>query len=171
MTETVTDVVNAYFRQFYPPDLTREDFTYCSMLGGMLEYKHRGKYDTRFPPMVCADGFKMSVQGHYGTYSHPRDDFADRYSAVEVGFPSEREELLMPYIDGGPDTDPTDTVYGYVPVEVIEQIVEPAPVLVQVIEGKQHCMACNKSFTENTIARHLAAKMVQTKHAKYLQGH
>lgn len=118
-----TDLVNAYFRQFYPPDLSQLDFDRTSMLGGMLSYKHREKYDTRFPPMVCADGFTMSVQGHYGTYSHPRDDFAEYYTAVEVGFPSAREELLMPYIDGGPDTDPTQTVYGYVPVGIIELIV------------------------------------------------
>ncbi|MCX7320407.1 MAG: hypothetical protein NT113_13270 [Hyphomicrobiales bacterium] len=100
------DIVNAFFKRFYPKALDHSHFEYSSMLGGMMSYKD-----------------PVSVQGHYGAYSHPRDDFADRYSTVEVGFPSEREELLMPYIDGGPDTDPTNTVYGYVPVSVIEAIV------------------------------------------------
>lgn len=120
----MTDIVNAFFQQHYPAKLDRyEDFRYSTSLGGMTEYVHRGKVDTIFPEMICADGFKMSVQGHYGAYSRPRDDFADRYTAVEVGYPSGREELLMPYIDGGPDTDPLQAVYGYVPIEIIEQII------------------------------------------------
>lgn len=120
----MADIVNDFFRKHYPADLDRSnDFQYSTMLGGMEEYIHRNKCSTIFPEMVCADGFKMSVQGHWGAYSHPRDDFADHYSSVEVGFPSAREELLMPYIDGGPDTDPTQTVYGYVPIAIIEQIV------------------------------------------------
>jgi hypothetical protein len=120
----MTDIVNDFFKKHYPPNLDRsEDFQYCSMLGGMMEYRHRGKPSAIFPEMICADGFKMSVQGHYGAYSRPRDDFAPSYAAVEVGYPSAREELLMPFIDGGPDTDPLQAVYGYVPVGIIEQII------------------------------------------------
>lgn len=40
----------------------------------------------------------------------------------EVGFPNQREELLMPYAED-PKT-PTETVYGYVPVTLVEQIIE-----------------------------------------------
>ena len=44
----------------------------------------------------CNDGFSMSVQAHYGAYYSPRTDPTDTgyYFEVEVGFPSEREELL-----------------------------------------------------------------------------
>ena len=72
----------------------------------------------------CKDGFSMSVQAHYGAYCAPRVDHTDTdyYFEVEVGFPSEREELLMEYVE---DYDnPTDTVYGYVPVEVVQEVIE-----------------------------------------------
>jgi len=45
------------------------------------------------------------------------------YSSLEIGFPSAREELIMPYIDDS-DSDPTMTVYGWVPVDVIVAVVE-----------------------------------------------
>lgn len=90
------------------------------MLGGMLRYKDRAASNI-FPRMECADGFSMSVQGHYGSYSSPRDDFADNYTSVEVGFPSAMEPLLMPYAED--DERPTETVYGYVPVAVVAEVI------------------------------------------------
>ena len=68
--------------------------------------------------IVCEDGFSMSVQASSSNYSDPRSCDADKYTAVEVGFPNRREELLMPYIEN-PDGDPTDSVYGWVPSETI----------------------------------------------------
>ena len=70
-----------------------------------------------YDKIICADGFKMSVQAGFSNYCTPREDYADRYDAVEVGYPSEREELLMPYAEE-PDS-PTATVYGYVPSETV----------------------------------------------------
>lgn len=118
----MSDIVNDYFKRFYPP---QEKLAAARPKMGPMDiiYLRVEGYDTIFPRMACVDGFSMSVQGHGGAYSTPRDDFADHYSAVEVGFPSEREELLMPYIDGGEDTDPTETVYGYVPIEIIERVI------------------------------------------------
>ena len=81
------------------------------------------KVSNVFPAMEFADGVTLSVQGHYGAYSQPRDDFAENYSKVECGFPSARIEELMPYIDGGEKSDPLQSVYGYVPVEVVEKII------------------------------------------------
>ena len=68
--------------------------------------------------VVCADGFKMSVQANEGAYCTPRVTGADKYTAVEVGYPSEREEWLMKYIDRN-TVDPTNTVYPWVPSHVI----------------------------------------------------
>ena len=68
--------------------------------------------------IVCEDGFSMSVQASSGNYSDPRADDADKYTAVEVGFPNKREELLMPFIEN-PEGSPTDSVYGWVPSETI----------------------------------------------------
>lgn len=119
-----TDIVNAFFKQFYPADWrdeSRYDFT--TSLGGMRGYQ--GEADNVFPPIECNDGFVVSVQGHRGAYSIPRDDFAEEYEAVECSFPSAREELLMPYIDGDEATeDPLQSVYGYVQIRVVVAVIE-----------------------------------------------
>jgi hypothetical protein len=74
-----------------------------------------------FVPLVeCADGFSMSVQGSGSAYCTPRND-SGVYTEMEVGFPSAEDALLMPFAE---DTDrPTETVYGYVPVEIILQVI------------------------------------------------
>ncbi len=72
------------------------------------------------PEMVCKDGFKMSVQASETHYCSPRSD-NDIYTEVEVGFPSEKEDLLMEYAES--QDNPTGTVYGWVPVEVVAQVV------------------------------------------------
>jgi len=71
--------------------------------------------------VICADGFTMSVQAHDGAYCAPRIDDAEEYQQVEIGFPSQREELIMPWCES-PD-DFTDTVYGYVPVDVVTNVI------------------------------------------------
>jgi len=70
--------------------------------------------------VVCADGFTMSVQAHAGAYCIPKMTDAPVYREVEVGFPSRREEFLMPYAEE-PDK-PTQTVYGWVPVQVVTNV-------------------------------------------------
>lgn len=74
------------------------------------------------PRVVCKDGFEMSVQVGHTHYCRPRVDRAI-YSAVEVGYPSALEELLMPYVED--EKTPTETVvYGYVPVEIVNQVIK-----------------------------------------------
>ena len=71
--------------------------------------------------VVCADGFMMSVQANDGAYCSPRINNATSYDEVEVGFPSEREPLLMDWCDD--PQDPTGTVYGYVPIQVVTNVI------------------------------------------------
>ena len=71
--------------------------------------------------VVCADGFKMSVQAFAGGYCTPRTNNADRYEEVEVGYPSAPEELLMDWAEE-PDK-PTQTIYAYVPVQVVTNVI------------------------------------------------
>jgi|TARA_R110000824_G_scaffold112791_1_gene262153 hypothetical protein len=71
--------------------------------------------------VVCADGFTMSVQAHAGAYCIPKMTGAPVYREVEVGFPSKTEDLLIEYAEE-PDK-PTQTVYGYVPVQVVTNVI------------------------------------------------
>ena len=71
--------------------------------------------------IVCADGFTMSVQAHNGAYCSPRINNADSYEEVEVGFPSLEEPLLMDWCEN--KEDPTGTVYGYVPTQVVTNVI------------------------------------------------
>lgn len=71
--------------------------------------------------VVCADGFTMSVQAHEGSYCSPRITGAESYTAAEVGFPSLPESLLMKWAEK-PDS-PTKTVYGWVPRQVIINVI------------------------------------------------
>ena len=71
--------------------------------------------------VVCADGFSMSVQAHDGAYCEPRRDAQRKYTLVEVGFPSAEEELIMSWAEDR--NQPTETVYGYVPVDVVTNVI------------------------------------------------
>lgn len=72
-------------------------------------------------PIKCRDGFTMSVQASAGHYCAPRITGFGFYYQYEVGFPSEDEPLLMPYAEDA--SRPTSTVYGYVPAQVIADII------------------------------------------------
>ena len=79
---------------------------------------------TRLPQIVCVDGFKMSVQVGFSLYSTPKK-VAKRYSAVEIGFPSEHEPLIEEFAEKVEDEiDYTDTVYPYVPVKVVDKVLK-----------------------------------------------
>ncbi len=71
--------------------------------------------------ITCSDGFSLSVQATHGAYCSPRQNIGP-WSSVEVGFPSAKPELIMSYAET-PES-PTDTVYGYVPTELVEELIE-----------------------------------------------
>ena len=73
------------------------------------------------PKIHCKSGLSLSVQAGDGRYSSPRDNEGP-YDEVEVGYPSEEVSELMPYIEN-PDDDPLESIYAYVPVEVVEKVV------------------------------------------------
>ncbi len=80
------------------------------------------------PRIVCADGFSISVQAAASSYCTPRCDSPDTpYTHVECGFPSSTPMTpeLKYYAEAlyGRDEsecDFTETVYGYVPVEIVK---------------------------------------------------
>ena len=82
---------------------------------------------TRLPKIICSDGFTMSVQVGSSLYSTPKK-VAKRYSAVEIGFPSEDEPLIEKYAESyyDPDVDfkYTETVSPYVPVKIVNKVLK-----------------------------------------------
>ena len=73
--------------------------------------------------LVCKDGFKMSVQASETHYCTPRHNgLGGNYSAVEIGFPNRKEPRLMEWAEDR--KKPTKTVYGYVPVGVVDEIIQ-----------------------------------------------
>jgi hypothetical protein len=80
-----------------------------------------GMTRTYTPHVICKDGFKMSVQAGQSLYSEPRD-VADKYEEAEIGFPSTEESLLTTYAEDNENL--CDTVYGYVPCTIIDQVIE-----------------------------------------------
>lgn len=82
------------------------------------------KYDGTRPvhtDVSCADGFTMSVQASARHYCTPKSNYGP-WTSVEVGYPSKLDMLLWPYADD--PSDPTETVYGYVPSQIILAVVE-----------------------------------------------
>lgn len=45
-----------------------------------------------------------------------------KYDAMEIGFPSEVVPEIISYAED--EENPTDTVYGYVPTEIIQSIID-----------------------------------------------
>ena len=80
-----------------------------------------GMTSSHTPHVVCKDGFKMSVQAGQSLYSTPKD-VADDYEDAEVGFPSTEESLLTTYAEDNDNL--CDTVYGYVPCSIIDEVIE-----------------------------------------------
>ncbi|MFD5579046.1 hypothetical protein [Streptomyces pseudogriseolus] len=90
--------------------------------------------------ITCVDGFSLSVIAGPGTYCSPHPallsglqdglvsdaprDYPGPYTAVEVGFPSARPEPWAMWAERAEDgEDPTGTVYGYVPVQMVRDLI------------------------------------------------
>lgn len=73
--------------------------------------------------ITCQDRFNISVQCSAGHYCSPRMTLpVESYEAFELGFPSEKEELIMEYAEE--PENPTETVYAQVPLGVVLKVIE-----------------------------------------------
>ena len=100
------DQVNEYLKR------TRNIHTYPDGMAYDLPREHA----------ICKDGFHISIQASEYHYCSPRVNGADGYETVELGFPNREDILIMEYAED-PD-DPTGTVYGFVPIEIVNQLIE-----------------------------------------------
>ena len=74
-------------------------------------------------PIICQDGFQASVQASNFHYCKPQKDNLKEYKSVEIGFPTEyMGDEFIKYCDD--IEDPTNTIYSYVPVALVEALVE-----------------------------------------------
>ena len=87
----------------------------------MLDLGEGYKFPQIRPRVHCEDGFSMSVQASENHYCLPNDNEGP-YLEAEVGYPSEAEPLLMEYSED--PENPAKTVYGHVPLEVINEIID-----------------------------------------------
>jgi hypothetical protein len=119
--EVARDHVNEHFRRFYPEDAqTAWETEYCV---GSYERRYKGAGGTSatiFPRITCADGFSLSVQGHFGAYSSPRSDFADQYSMVEIMGPAVPEFAAVAHEEKCGD----ECLYGFVPVAIVNAVID-----------------------------------------------
>lgn len=68
------------------------------------------------------DGESISVQASGFHYCSPRNNDGPYY-AVECGYPSVRpQEAMMEFAEN--HEDPTETVYGYVPIQVVQDFID-----------------------------------------------
>jgi hypothetical protein len=75
-----------------------------------------------YDPVTCRDGFRMSIQASAHHYCRPRCDDPDGgYVELEIGFPTDVDDLLLPYAEDS--SNPTETVYGYVPADIVKRVI------------------------------------------------
>ena len=65
-------------------------------------------------------GFGVSIQASSRSYCDPKNNHGP-YTAVELGFPTASEPLIMEYAEDR--NNPTETVYGWVPAAVVTALV------------------------------------------------
>jgi hypothetical protein len=112
------DIVNTFFRAHFPADAAENwEMEYCG--SGLYGRRYKGEKTHIFPAIECADGATFSVQGHFGAYSSPREDFADEgYRTVEVL--CDEEPLFADYSGGEVGER---HLYGYVPTVLVCQVI------------------------------------------------
>lgn len=85
----------------------------------------RIKRSVRMTPVdkiLCRDGFTVSVQAGDYIYCTPRDE-SGTWTAVEIGFPSERlPDCFEQYADD-PNPSNLSSVWGYVPIEMVVRLI------------------------------------------------
>lgn len=74
-----------------------------------------------YPHITCVDGFSISVQAGEICYSDPKGK-AEEYTSLELGYPSEPDNMIKQWAENKEDL--VNTVYPYVPVEVVDNLLE-----------------------------------------------
>lgn len=99
--------------------MTVKDFFEQTMDSQMTE----STYNIRRPrPRVfCKDGFNISIQANRTAYCRPRENDLVDYESVELGYPNKLDDLIADYAEV---FGTTGTVFGYVPVNLVNELLE-----------------------------------------------
>ena len=70
-----------------------------------------------FPRIYCKDGFHFSAQGGWSNYCTPRETLVNKYTSVEIGFPSKEEPLFteQEHYEGD--------IIGWCPTGVVNKVI------------------------------------------------
>lgn len=110
--EEKTMTVREFMKRFYVE----------SRLDQIIPGAARKENYVKRPRAVCKDGFSISIQASCFHCCTPRISGGDiDYENVELGFPSEPDELIFNHAE---DADHTNTVYPYVPIDVVEELMK-----------------------------------------------
>ena len=71
-------------------------------------------------PIRCVDGLELSIQAGRHHYSLWSED-GSVPEKVEIGYPSEQVAEILPFAED--PANPTETVYKYVPLQLVAQII------------------------------------------------
>lgn len=74
------------------------------------------------PAVICKDGFQISIQASDSHHCTPRTSTEKEYTEVELGYPSEPDDIIKDYAEERDHL--TKTVYGWVPVTVVDKLLE-----------------------------------------------
>ena len=83
------------------------------------------------PHVLCADGYEISIQAGRCAYSIPRENDIE-FDAVELGYPNMTDELIEKYAED--PGSPTSCIYPYVPVDIVEVLMEKHGGIVELVE-------------------------------------
>lgn len=82
-------------------------------------------YVHRRPRIMFNDGYSVSIQADDACYCDPRINVKNYecpvYREVELGFPNKEDDIINEYAESD---DYTETVYGYVPVEIVNELIK-----------------------------------------------
>lgn len=85
------------------------------------KFKSSGPLAKR-PRIMCSDGFNISIQASSSHYCTPQTDEDVMFENVELGYPSDEDDLIKPYAECE-DCLP-GTVYNQVPVEIVDEMLK-----------------------------------------------
>ena len=109
--------------------MTTNEFLKAFLAVIPLSYEVNRSYQILRPYVMCNDGFGISIQASDCHYCEPRiSQFPEKdfipYEEVELGYPTEADGDLLDYQECPGVQDPTGSVYGYVPVEIVDKVLE-----------------------------------------------